>query len=144
MLYISKQYTGGIKVHDAQHLLSFIGSGCGSHCNLLLALQMRQHHLIFDHALQQKIIRLLHGLGYTTTEWSSLQRNLPSIRPMLGVDMHYIFPPAPAVSITINGGMQMPGWFDLYDWLIGVNARDDRDEKIAAAEQIKQVRSCVC
>jgi lysophospholipase-2 len=89
-------------------------------------------------------IIFLHGLGDTPAGWSSLQRNLPSIRPRLGVDVHYVFPPAPTVSITINGGMQMPGWFDLYDWPIGVNARDDRDGKIAAAEQIEQVRSCVC
>jgi hypothetical protein len=36
--------------------------------------------------------------------------------------------------------MQMPGWFDLYDWPIGVNAKDDRDGKISAAEQIEKVR----
>lgn len=42
---------------------------------------------------------------------------------------------------AINGGMQMPGWFDLYDWPIGVNARDDREGKIAAAEQIEKVRA---
>jgi len=69
-----------------------------------------------------------------------MQRNLPSIRPKLGMNVHYVFPPAPTVSITINGGMQMPGWFDLYDWPIGLNARDDRDGKIAAAEQIEKVR----
>ncbi|KAL7483970.1 hypothetical protein ACHAW6_009615 [Cyclotella cf. meneghiniana] len=80
----------------------------------------------------------LHGLGDTPAGWSSLQRNLPSIRPKLGKDVHYIFPPAPTVSISINGGMQMPGWFDLYDWPIGVNARDDRAGKIAAVEQIEQ------
>ena len=51
-----------------------------------------------------------------------------------------MFPPAPTVSITINGGMQMPGWFDLYDWPIGVNARDDRQGKITAVEQIEEVR----
>ena len=85
----------------------------------------------------------LHGLGDTPAGWSSLQRNLPSIRPKLGMDVHYVFPPAPTVSITINGGMQMPGWFDLYDWPIGVSARDDRDGKIAAAQQIEQVRRTV-
>lgn len=37
----------------------------------------------------------------------------------------------------------MPGWFDLYDWPIGVSARDDRDGKIAAAQQIEQVRRTV-
>eukprot|EP00956_Cyclotella_meneghiniana_P006170 scaffold8062_cov71-Cyclotella_meneghiniana.AAC.10 len=85
-------------------------------------------------------IIFLHGLGDTPAGWSSLQRQLPSIRPKLGVDVHYIFPPAPTISLTINGGMQMSGWFDLYDWPIGVNARDDREGKIAAAKQIEEVR----
>ena len=83
----------------------------------------------------------LHGLGDTPAGWSSLQHNLPSIRPKLGMDVHYVFPPAPTIAITINGGMQMPGWFDLYDWPIGVNARDDRQGKIAAVEQLEKVRN---
>lgn len=62
--------------------------------------------------------------------------------------MHYVFPPAPTISLTINGGMEMPGWFDLYDWPIGVRAKDDREGKIAAAKQIEEVRrmciECVC
>ena len=32
--------------------------------------------------------------------------------------------------------MQMPGWFDLYDWPIGVNAKDDRAGLLAASKQI--------
>lgn len=52
--------------------------------------------------------------------------------------MHYVFPPAPTVGITINGGMEMPGWFDLFDWPIGVGAKDDREGKIAAAQQIER------
>lgn len=31
----------------------------------------------------------------------------------------------------------MPGWFDLYDWPIGIHAKDDREGKIAAARQIE-------
>lgn len=33
--------------------------------------------------------------------------------------------------------LEMPGWFDLYDWPIGISAKDDRDGKIAAAQQIE-------
>ena len=42
------------------------------------------------------------------------------------------------LDITINGGMQMPGWFDLYDWPIAVGSKDDRDGKLAAVAQIEQ------
>ena len=33
--------------------------------------------------------------------------------------------------------MKMPGWFDLYDWPIGVTAKDDRDGLLTAVAQIE-------
>mmetsp|Transcript_48090 Transcript_48090/g.71271 ORF Transcript_48090/g.71271 Transcript_48090/m.71271 type:complete len:243 (+) Transcript_48090:39-767(+) len=79
----------------------------------------------------------LHGLGDSPAGWSSLEYSLPSIRPRLK-DIKYVFPPAPTISITINGGATMPGWFDLYDWPIGVGAKDDREGKLAAVSQIEK------
>ena len=32
----------------------------------------------------------------------------------------------------------MPGWFDLYDWPIGIQAKDDREGKLAAVRQIEE------
>ncbi|KAL3821650.1 hypothetical protein ACHAXA_006070 [Cyclostephanos tholiformis] len=78
----------------------------------------------------------LHGLGDSPAGWSSLEDDLPSIRERLG-DVHYVFPPAPTIGLTINGGLKMPGWFDLYDWPIGISARDDKDGMLAAVEQIE-------
>jgi lysophospholipase II len=66
----------------------------------------------------------LHGLGDTPAGWSSLEQTLPTLRPTLK-DIVYVFPPAPIIPISINGGMTMPGWFDLYDWPIAVGAPDD-------------------
>mmetsp|Transcript_17576 Transcript_17576/g.31802 ORF Transcript_17576/g.31802 Transcript_17576/m.31802 type:complete len:257 (+) Transcript_17576:78-848(+) len=80
----------------------------------------------------------LHGLGDTPAGWSSLQFQLPSIRKNLGEDVHYVFPPAPTIGLTINGGMEMSGWFDLFDWPIGISAKDDRDGKLAAVQQIEK------
>mmetsp|Transcript_33881 Transcript_33881/g.73306 ORF Transcript_33881/g.73306 Transcript_33881/m.73306 type:complete len:261 (-) Transcript_33881:414-1196(-) len=82
-------------------------------------------------------IVFLHGLGDSPAGWSHLEDELPSIRKNLGKDVHYVFPPAPTVGLTINGGMEMPGWFDLFDWPIGITAKDDRDGKMAAAQQIE-------
>mmetsp|Transcript_33045 Transcript_33045/g.67517 ORF Transcript_33045/g.67517 Transcript_33045/m.67517 type:complete len:265 (-) Transcript_33045:341-1135(-) len=79
----------------------------------------------------------LHGLG-NRAGWSSLRRKLPSLRPNLGKNVHYVFPPAPTIGISVNGGMQMPGWFDLYDWPIGVGVKDDKEGKIKAAIQIEE------
>ncbi len=33
---------------------------------------------------------------------------------------------------------EMPGWFDLYDWPIGIKAKDDRGGKLAAVKQIEE------
>lgn len=66
----------------------------------------------------------LHGLGDSPRGWSSLEQSLPRLKPSLK-DIKYVFPAAPTIPITINGGMSMPGWFDLYDWPIGVGSRDD-------------------
>jgi lysophospholipase II len=79
----------------------------------------------------------LHGLGDTPAGWSSLKHVLPSIKPSLK-NVEYVFPPAPITSITINGGTQMPGWFDLFDWPIGISAKDDREGILRSVQQIRQ------
>lgn len=66
----------------------------------------------------------LHGLGDSPRGWSHLEQSLPRLKPNLG-KLRYVFPAAPTIPITINGGMSMPGWFDLYDWPIGVGSKDD-------------------
>jgi lysophospholipase-2 len=76
-------------------------------------------------------------LGDTPAGWSSLEQILPSIKPRLKA-VKYIFPPAPIIGITINGGMEMPGWFDVLDWPIGISARDDKAGKLNAVEQVER------
>ena len=49
-----------------------------------------------------KALIFLHGLGDTPAGWSSLERQLPSLRSNLeGVE--YVFPAAPYIPISING-----------------------------------------
>jgi len=78
----------------------------------------------------------LHGLGDTPAGWSSLQQALPSLRPNLK-QVKYVFPPAPMTEITINGGMSMPGFFDLYDWPIAVGSKDDREGILKSVSQLE-------
>jgi lysophospholipase-2 len=86
----------------------------------------------------------LHGLGDTPAGCSSLQSTLPSLRPSLaagGSDnlrFEYVFPPAPIIVSTINGGINIPGWFDLYDWPISLKARDDREGILRAVAQVEK------
>lgn len=79
----------------------------------------------------------LHGLGDGPSGWSSLEQMLPSIKPRLS-NLKYVFPPAPIIPISINGGERMPGWFDVLDWPIGLSARDDKDGNLAAVAQIQK------
>lgn len=62
----------------------------------------------------------LHGLGATADDF-------PPIVPELGLDakrsIRFIFPQAPNRPITINGGMTMPGWYDIK----GVRIEDKQD-----------------
>lgn len=79
----------------------------------------------------------LHGLGDTPAGWSSLEQQLPQLIPRLGA-LEYVFPPAPTIPISINGGMKMPGWFDLYDWPIGIGSKDDKSNKLKGVQQIEE------
>ncbi|CAI5500123.1 unnamed protein product [Closterium sp. Naga37s-1] len=70
----------------------------------------------------------LHGLGDTGYGWSDLCKtvNLPHIK--------WILPSAPIASVTINGGMPCPSWFDLFG--LDANARDDVKGIDAAARYV--------
>jgi lysophospholipase-2 len=81
----------------------------------------------------------LHGLGDSPAGWSSLQESLPRIQPSLA-NVEYVFPPAPTIALTINNGAAMPGWFDLYNWPIGVGSQDDR---VGQLQAVRQVEDCV-
>jgi len=81
----------------------------------------------------------LHGLGDSPAGWSSLEEQMPNLQPSLA-NLKYVFPQSPTIPISINGGMTMPGWFDLYDWPIGIGVKDD-DEGLRQAVQV--VEECV-
>eukprot|EP01063_Lacrimia_lanifica_P036793 TRINITY_DN738_c0_g1_i1.p1 TRINITY_DN738_c0_g1~~TRINITY_DN738_c0_g1_i1.p1 ORF type:complete len:249 (+),score=81.50 TRINITY_DN738_c0_g1_i1:45-791(+) len=87
-------------------------------------------------AAKQGAVIFLHGLGDSPAGWSSLERQLPQLRPRLK-DVEWVFPAAPQTRITINGGAAMPGWFDLFDWPIGVGSKDDKPGKLAAVATIR-------
>ena len=81
----------------------------------------------------------MHGLGDTPRGWSNLEQTLPRLKPNLdSSNIKYVFPAAPTIPITINGGMSMPGWFDLFDWPIGVGSKDDPTGLMRSVEQIEK------
>lgn len=78
----------------------------------------------------------LHGLGDTGHGWSSeLQRiSQPHIK--------YICPTAPTIPVTLNMGMRMPAWFNLFSLDAegpqdepGIKAASENIQKLIAAEE---------
>ena len=68
----------------------------------------------------EHVVIWLHGLGASANDF-------PPVVPELGLDsgraIRFIFPQAPNRPITINGGMSMPGWYDIK----GVEIEDKQD-----------------
>jgi len=76
----------------------------------------------------------LHGLGASCNDF-------PPVVPHLGLNaspaIRFIFPQAPNRPITINGGMQMPGWYDIKGMTIeGRQDRQGIEESYALVEKL--------
>ncbi len=52
----------------------------------------------------------LHGLGADGHDFEPI---VPELRLPQGLAVRFIFPHAPSIPVTINGGMVMPAWFDI-------------------------------
>ena len=52
----------------------------------------------------------LHGLGASGHDFAPMAKHLTLHE---SIAMHYVFPHAPLRSVTVNGGAQMPAWYDL-------------------------------
>ena len=53
-------------------------------------------------------------------------------------EIEWTFPAAPIIPLTINDGATMPGWFDLFDWPIGPDAKDDRARVLEGVEAVRK------
>ena len=132
--------------------ISFVGRAVSSshHTSLLFQTKMDNKdgasddsHLTNTNTTSSKdkaAIIFLHGLGDSPDGWSSLTEALPNMRPSLSnLDITYVFPPANTIGITVNGGEKMPGWFDVYDWPIGVDAKDDPKGLAMSVKRVEKV-----
>lgn len=75
----------------------------------------------------------LHGLGASGHDFEP-------IIPELGLPSHlgirFIFPHAPKRVVTINGGMRMPAWYDIYAH--DIDRKVDTKQLIASANDVGQ------
>jgi phospholipase/carboxylesterase len=75
---------------------------------------------------------LLHGLGADGNDFVPMVRELqlPAAMPV-----RFVFPNAPAIPVTINGGYVMPAWYDITE--IDIDRKIDASQLIASAESIR-------
>src|SRR5580700_8459184 len=73
----------------------------------------------------------LHGLGADGTDFVPL---VPELRLPDDVAARFIFPNAPVRPVTVNNGMAMRAWYDIYS--LGVRDREDASGIRASAALI--------
>ncbi|CUM66314.1 uncharacterized protein PRCAT00003976001 [Priceomyces carsonii] len=75
----------------------------------------------------QGAIIFLHGLGDTGEGWSWLPQLIKQSNLIPNCNsIEYVFPNAPTIPISVNGGYMMPGWFDIFEFG-NPNAKQDVD-----------------
>lgn len=82
-------------------------------------------------------IIFVHGLGDSGNGWSWF----PQLLAQTGLfksqaETNFVFPNAPVMPITANGGMSMPGWFDIFEFG-NPAARQDVPGFLKACDMIK-------
>ena len=80
------------------------------------------------------LIVWLHGLGAPAEDFEFLADNM-SMPENLGVK--FILPQAPAQSVTLNGGMVMPAWYDIVG--LDRNSPQDIDGALCSLQEIESV-----
>lgn len=67
-----------------------------------------------------KAVIWLHGLGASGHDFEAI---VPELALPQDHGIHFIFPHAPRLPVTINAGMVMPAWYDIYS--LQADARED-------------------
>lgn len=78
----------------------------------------------------------IHGLGDSGDGWSwfpNIVKHFNIIPSSVSDNINYVFPNAPAIPVSLNGGYRMPAWFDIYE-LNNPNARQDADGFLKSVE----------
>ena len=75
----------------------------------------------------------LHGLGADGHDFEGI---VPELRLPASLPIRYVFPHAPERPITLNGGIIMRAWFDIFDLRLVADSID-RDQFIESAEMLE-------
>jgi phospholipase/carboxylesterase len=75
----------------------------------------------------------LHGLGADGHDFEAI---VPELRLPESLPVRYVFPHAPARSITINAGLRMRGWYDILDLKFRADSVD-KDQFLESEDMLK-------
>lgn len=73
----------------------------------------------------------LHGLGADGNDFVPV---IPELQLPAGIGVHFVFPNAPAMPVTINNGYVMPAWYDIQ--MLDIDRHVDEDQLRDSARKI--------
>ena len=76
----------------------------------------------------------LHGLGADGHDFEPI---VPELRLPENADIRFIFPHAPSIPVTINGGYVMPAWYDILE--MSIDRKVDDKQLLKSANSINQL-----
>jgi phospholipase/carboxylesterase len=74
----------------------------------------------------------LHGLGADGNDFAPI---VPELRLPADLGIRFIFPHAPRIPVTINGGFVMPAWYDILE--MEIDRKVDTERLLASAHAIE-------
>lgn len=76
----------------------------------------------------------LHGLGADGHDFAPI---VPQLQLPTSPGIRFIFPHAPAIPVTVNGGYVMPAWYDIYE--MDIDRKVDSDQLLASAKAVEEL-----
>lgn len=73
----------------------------------------------------------LHGLGSNGHDFEAI---LPELKLPANAPVRFIFPHAPSMPVTVNGGMVMPAWYDILE--MGIGRKLDKAQLLESSQKI--------
>ncbi|KDM91141.1 alpha/beta hydrolase [Photobacterium galatheae] len=73
----------------------------------------------------------LHGLGSNGHDFEAI---LPELKLPANAPVRFIFPHAPSMPVTVNGGMVMPAWYDILE--MGLGRKLDKAQLLESSQKI--------
>jgi phospholipase/carboxylesterase len=74
---------------------------------------------------------LLHGLGASGHDFEAL---VPELKLPADMPVRFVFPHAPEMPVTVNGGYVMPAWYDILE--MNLERKVDEPQLLASAQAI--------